>query len=371
MIPLFKVRIQHDAEALVNEVLKSGYVAQGPRVAELETALKQKLRTSWAATVNSGTSALHLALHIIKARHKLADHEILTVPLTCAATNFPILANGLNIRWVDVDPRTCNMCLDDLATKLGPKTGAVMLVHWGGYPVDVARVKELIREKCDREIPIIEDCAHAFGTTVNDTHVGTQGTYGCFSFQAIKTLTTGDGGLLICPDNETNMQARRLRWFGLDRDNGASFRGHQDIAEWGYKFQMNDLAAAIGLANLRGVDSTVWVSTKNAMAYQSSLSDVPGVELFHYDIVQMTRSSNWLYTIKVQNRAGFIQKMKDAGIEVNPVHSRNDKLSCLSQFACSLPQLDKLNEEIVCLPVGWWINIDDQQHIISTIRSGW
>lgn len=364
-ISLFKVLVEPEVIPMVSNVLQSGYIAQGPKTAEFEKSLCEFLGVPWAATVNSGTSALHLALHLVKTKYHLTPYtEVLTVPLTCAATSFAIEANNLRIKWVDVDPKTCNMDLHDLKEKAdSTQVGAVMLVHWGGLPIDVAAVKKVLKSIGREDLPIIEDCAHAFGVPRHDA------TYRCYSFQAIKTLSTGDGGLLVCPDAEENARARRLRWFGLDRDNGASFRAHQDIPQYGFKFQMNDIAAAIGLGNLPAVPARLAAARRNAEAYIDALQHIKGLKLLSY---YPKDSSNWLFTVLVQRRADFMAKLKEAGIETNPVHARNDELSCLSKYrGWYLENLGAICEDIVCLPVGPWVTSEDIQHIIDTIRKGW
>ena len=371
MINLFSPYIDETTTNEIHQVIQSGAIAQGEKVTEFERQLATYTGAKWAATVNSGTSALHLALHLIKTKYNLQDHHhIISTPLTCAATNLPILANGLQVKWADVDPDTCNISCEDLIKKVNHNTGAIMVVHWGGLPVNIFKRRQMLFE-IGKPVPIIEDCAHAFGTFHNNVHVGTNGTYGCFSFQAIKTLTTGDGGMLICPDEPENKRARLLRWFGLDRDGGATFRAYQDIEHWGFKFQMNNIAAAMGLCNLKTVEARVKSANITAAIYDSELSNVAGVNMLRQNNPCNARSSSWLYTMLVDNRAEFIKKMAEAGIEANPVHARNDQLSCMKEFKADLPQLDSIYDRIVCIPIGWWVSPEDAMHIVTTIKSGW
>ena len=136
-----------DAPARVAEVVRSGFVGQGPRVEEFEQALACRIGNPLLATVNSATSGLHLALWLVAggpADAAREQAEVLTTPLTCTATNWPILANGLRIRWADIDPATLNVDLDDLERKITPSTRAVVVVHWAGYPVDLDRLREVV-----------------------------------------------------------------------------------------------------------------------------------------------------------------------------------------------------------------------------------
>lgn len=375
MIPLFKVFVAPEAQADVGKTLQSGYIAQGPSVDEFEHVLAEHFGNPRMVTVNSCTSAIHLALHLIKQQFGLPDGtEILSSPMTCAATNFPALANRFALRWVDVDPRTMNFDLDDAAKKLSRETRILMFVHWGGYPIDYRRLGELkadYRRRFDQDLIVVEDCAHAWESRYDGRLVGSisDDHFAAFSFQAIKSLTTGDGGLLITPPGEIYRAARMARWFGLDRDNKLDFRSAQDIAEWGFKFHMNDIAASIGLANYPHVAGLVAKQKANARFYYEELKSVGGLTLLErraeYD------GSYWLFTILVENRPAFVEAMTARGVQVNQVHTRNDKYTALAEFEAPLPQLDSIAERMICIPVGWWLDERDRQTVVDAIRAGW
>ena len=194
-IPLFKVFMAppEQLDAPVLDVLHSGYVTQGPKVEEFEEMLRRFFGNPRVLTLNSATSGLHLALHLLGKRDgdwpgliEQVD-EVLTCPLTCTASNWPILANRLRIKWVDADPATCMMDLDDLEAKLTPTTKVILLVHWGGTPIDldrVARIKEVSYEKYGFRPQVIEDCAHAFGAEHKQLKLGNHGNLCVFSLQA-------------------------------------------------------------------------------------------------------------------------------------------------------------------------------------------
>lgn len=375
MIPLLRVApMAEGAPAAVAEVLASGYLGQGPKVEAFEEALRQRIGNPYVAAVNSGTSGLHLALHLAALPAIAEDDpgEVLSTPLTMVATNWVILANGLKIRWVDVDPDTLNVDLDDLASKISRRTRAIMVVHWSGYPVDLARlarILDLAEERVGFRPPVIEDCAHAWGATLDGKPMGNSGNVAVYSFQAIKHLTCGDGGLMVLPDEALNGRARRARWFGVDRDVRGRGVMAADIAEWGFKFHMNDISAAIGLANLGRSEVIVRRHRDNAAFYDRELGNIPGLELTQRAAGR--QSSFWLYPLKVENRDGFIKHMTEAGITVSPVHERNDMHSCVSEYRTPLPGLDYVADRIVCIPVGSWVTDADRQYIADTIRAGW
>ena len=272
-IDLFKVFMSPDAAPAVSEVLNSGYIGQGPKVEELEQSLKSKFGHDHLTTLNSGTSALHLALHLLKkpATNTKSAHgvvmwdshwpglepgdEVLCTALTCTASNWPVLANGLKIKWVDVDPKTLNMDLDDLARKITAKTKVIIAVHWGGYPIDLDRLAEIQSNAMSTygfRPAVIEDCAHSFGSKYKGSYLGTRGNFAMYSLQAIKHVTSIDGGILLSPHSKLNDRAKLIRWYGIDREgNRKDFRCEADIEEWGYKFHMNDVCATVGIENLK------------------------------------------------------------------------------------------------------------------------
>ncbi|MFF0772389.1 DegT/DnrJ/EryC1/StrS family aminotransferase [Nonomuraea wenchangensis] len=370
MIPLFKVAMSESAPAAVAEVVGSGQIGQGAKVAEFERALGERIGNPRVATVNSGTSGLHLALHMVAASGD-DEGEVLSTPLTMEATNWAILANRLRIKWVDIDPATLNVDLDDLARKISPRTRAIVVVHFAGYPVDLVRLAKILDEAeatFGFRPVVIEDCAHSWGATYQGSRMGTHGNVAVFSFQAIKHLTTGDGGALVLPDDELHERATLLRWFGISR--GADrLRNPPDVAEWGYKFHMTDINAAMGLANLDWSEEVVARHRANAAHYDRELAGVPGLELT--ERAPDRESSFWIYPIKVEDRAGFMKRMDEAQIMVSNVHERNDTHTCVRPYATLLPGLDSVAERVVCLPVGWWVTEEQRAHIVETVRRGW
>lgn len=381
MIPLFKVFMSPEAGQKVNEVLYSEMIGQGPINQQFENSLRIKLGNEYINTTNSATAAEHLAFQMLKLPYpKIGwkgigqDDEVLTISLTCFATHIGPLANGLKVKFVDVDPDTLNIDLDDLERKISPKTKAINVVHWGGDPVDLDRLKEIqskTKELFGFKPAIVEDAAHALGSKYKGKYIGSHGNLTTFSFQAIKTITCGDGGALACPNADMYFRSRKLRWFGIDRDDPTKVisRCDGDINEAGHKFHMNDINSAIGLANLEHLNEIIYKHRENAKYYDEQLKNVSGIKLLKRNIGH--DSSFWLYSILVEDKESFTKKMHENGIMVNHAHQRTDQHSCMFDFRCHLPNLDKIMPKMTNLPVGWWVTAEDREFIVSKIKEGW
>ncbi len=392
-IPLFKVYMSPTAKEEVCKVLDSGYIGQGSKVDEFEEQLGDYFGNKNVLTTNAGTSALHLALHLLKKPKKSVEDvfegiayapynwpgiqegdEVLATALTCTASNWPILANGLKIKWVDIDPTTLNMDLEDLERKMTPKTKAIVGVHWGGYPLDLDKIKKIksnFHKKHNWSPALIEDGAHSIGTKYKGKYLGNHGNFVMHSLQAIKHITSIDGGLLYCPHKELYRRGKLVRWYGIDRnpEGRTDFRCEADIEEWGFKFHMNDICAVVGIENFKHLDGIISKHKSNAAYYDKHLQGIEGVTLLKRE--QGFDSSFWIYSMLVENREGFYKWMEECGITVSQVHERNDKHSCMSEFKSNLPNLDKTIGKVVNIPVGWWVNDGQREYIVNCIKKGW
>lgn len=383
-ISLFKVFMSEDVVKPLNDVIMSGFITQGGKVDQFESELSSFFGNSRLLTLNSATSGLTLALRLLQN----PDPEIgwpgfntdtdfvLSPALTCFATNAAILANNCKIKWVDTDNTTANVCISDIRSKLSANTKVLYVVHWGGYPVDLDALSRLQDEhlvKYGYKFAIIEDCAHAFGAEYKGKVLGNHGNICVFSFQAIKHLTTGDGGLIVLPTQTLYDRAKLIRWFGIDRDkrnyNRKDFRLENDISEWGYKFHMNDINATIGLHNLPHMRGLLEKSRNNNDYLYANLRGCKGVTLLENS--NDRKSACWLFTMRVVNKNDFVEKMKSHGIMTSQVHNRNDLNTCVSDYQCELPNITELEQSLICIPVGWWLEKEQLDYMIEKIKDGW
>lgn len=362
MIPIVKTRIPEPEKLMpaLQDIIYSGYVAQGKAVDEFESKFEGYIGGGHSISVNSGTAALHIALLLAGVE---PGDEVISTAMTAEPTNVAIKMVGAKIRYADVDPKTANICPSSIAQNINVKTKAIMVVDYAGIPVDVAGIKA-ISEK--HNIPVIHDAAHAVGSKFNGLMSGHHFPYTCYSFQAIKHFTTIDGGMLHVLDQEDYERGKLIRWFGIDK---TKTRMENNIQLQGFKYHMNNVNATIGLVQLEEIDSIVNAHIENGQFLDESLKDVPGIELMEY--YPNSEPSFWLYTAKVENRDGFVKKLNEHGVMASELHKRNDTHDFLNDFDQTLPVLDDFYPKLVHLPCGWWVGEAEREQIVNAIKGGW
>lgn len=362
MIPLVKPFLPPN-EVLIPElekILYSGYIAEGEPVYEFERTFCSQFNLKNVLALHSGTDALHLAL--ILAGVKAGD-EVISTALTAEPTNVAITMVGAKVIWGDVDYSTGLIDPQSIRSLISEKTKAIIVVHYAGMVCDMDEINKISKEF---NIPVIEDAAHALGSRYNNEYVGNNSQYTIFSLQAIKHMTTVDGGFLTFSSSDQIHRARRMRWFGLDK--GKS-RLENDIVETGYKYAMNNVNATIGLVQMNYVETILNKYIENGKYFDQNLANLGGVELVKY--YKNTEASYWLYTMKVKNRDKFIELLNSNGISASPLHYRNDFHSLFKTSKRELPNLDKFYSEMVHIPCGWWVGDEERGKIVEVIKKGW
>ena len=272
-LPFSRPSISENAIQEVVACLRSGWLATGPRVAQFTEALQRYLDAPYVLTLMSATTGLHLSLLAMQLK---PGDEVITTPLTFAATlNTIVLAGGTPV-LVDIDPHTLNMDLNQLEAAITPNTRVIMPVHFAGLPVD-CDVLYGIAER--HHLRILEDAAHAMGAEYKNKRIGSFGDTQVFSFHPTKNLTTGEGGCLATRDSVIAEAVQRLCFHGMDRQsfNRYGKTGTQDyeIVMPGFKSNMTDIQAAIGIHQLNELDAFIDRRAALAMRYQDALSDWP------------------------------------------------------------------------------------------------
>lgn len=343
MVKLFSTKINTKTIENVNEVLKDGMLSNGKWVANFEDHIKYSFLYKNFLAVNSGTSALILALRLIGVKR---GDEVILPAQTFIATGMAIKSFGAIPIFADInqfgliDPKS-------IREKITFATKAVIMVHWGGLPCDINLINAICHEK---GIKTIEDAAQAFGTKYRKQWVGNHGSdYVCFSFQGTKQLTTGDGGALICLDDEEAEKARDLIWFGINRKNSkpdSTGERVYNLSEVGYRFHMNNIAAAIGLGQLQNF-ALEMIQRDNQVGYYDALLDRKDINI-GYNILP----DYWFYHMMANERNELIRILEKNGFESSVVHQGIDRNILFGGFNKDLINQRRFEEHFIALPLN-------------------
>lgn len=365
MIQVFKPDMGKEEISAVAEVLSSGWIGLGPKTAEFERAFAEYIGTRHAVGVNSCTAALDLALKLLDVRN---NDEVIVPTMTFVSTAHVVAYNLATPIFADVAEDTLNLDLQDVAGKITARTRAIIPVHYGGRPVDMDALKEIARD-----IPIIEDAAHACGSEYKGAKCGTLGSIGCFSFHAVKNLSMGDGGALTMNDESWMERAKRLRWLGIDK--GTWDRTKLDQSYWweylvdeiGLKCHMNDIAAAIGLVQLRKLDRMNTRRVEIARLYSEGLKDIDGIEVPLPDSADY-KSSWHIYCIRCEDRDRLSLWLQERGIATGVHYKPIHLYSCYGNRPM-LSTAERLFPRILSLPMYSGLGDTEVQHVIDSIRA--
>jgi len=362
MLPLVKPYMPPREELMpeIEKVLYSGYIAEGEAAWAFEDGVREFLHNPNTLAVQSGTAALHIALSLLNVG---PGDEVISTPMTSEPTNTTIAITGAKVVWADVDPNTGLLDPKSVREKITERTKAIMLVHYAGMVCDMDEFNKISEET---GIPVIEDAAHALGAKYQGKVIGSNSRFTCFSFQAIKHMTTVDGGAIAFKDPDEVTPARKLRWFGLDKKVS---RLENDITRAGYKYGINNLTGIIGVIQLRHVQEVINKYIENGKFYDEALKGAQGVTLVPY--YQNTEPSYWLYTMKVEDRDNFIKLMESIDVTASPLHHRSDTHSVFAGSRCDLPNMEEWYSRFVHIPCGWWVDAETREQIVETIKKGW
>ncbi len=356
LIPLFYPYVPRKARESAEETLRSRFIGQGPKVDEFEKQFCKKFNLSHAISVNSGTSSLELAYHLIGLKE---GDEVISTPLTCTATNIPLLRRGVKIVWADIDPNTLCINVADVRRKVTEDTKAIIQVHLGGIESNVDKFY-------GKYIPIVSDAAQALGIFTGD--------YTCCSFQAIKHITTIDGGMLVVNNEKEEHRAKLLRWFGIDRElklanNWQAYLNRAmtfDIQEPGYKYHMHDVSASMGIVGLEYYDKIIAHRKKIFNIYKEEFKNLDGIKL-----VDGHNNTYWLATVLVERRDDFAKMLFEGHVDTNVVQVRNDIFDIFGGNRADLPVMNELEYKYLSIPLNMRVTEEDAYYIASLVKKGW
>lgn len=356
---LFDTVITDDAKDRVQECLDSGYISEGRLVKEFEHNLGREFGYRNCLAVNSCTSALHLVLYELEIG---AGDEVIIPAQTFIATGIAVLMCGAKVVFADIDKDTGNISVEDVRKKINYNTRAVISVAWGGNPPNLLALSEL----CNHEnVFLIQDNAQALGARYQGRPVTEYGDFSCFSFQATKHLTTGDGGLIVSRSKIDHDIIKSLRWFGIDRDADLPDEtGERQyvLYNYGFKYQMNDYAAALGLGNLSGLRERMYIRQAVSHYYDGHLNSVGRTT--------KDGSVHWMYDILVERREDFIRVMRSRSIPVSVVH-KGIHYHPLFESSDELPNQEYWDAHHVCLPCHSSMTWDDVGRVVDAVNLGW
>ena len=363
-IVLFHHYISKNSLKSLKTVLSGRWIGQGPMVDKFENKFtKMFAEKNISVATGSGTDALHMAY--ILAGLKRGD-EVITTVFTCTATNIPLLYMGVKIKFADVDPLTMNISVESVKKLINKKTKAIICVHYGGLPCDLDELNKIAKKY---NIPIIEDAAQALGAKYNNKSIGGIGDFTTFSFQAIKHITTGDGGILTIKNKKLHNIAKRIGWFGINREGKQKGTWENDIFEVGYKYQMNDLGATIGYESLKNFRKIISHRRKIFDIYLTELSKNKNIHCVNDSDKKKTHAA-WLFTIVLEKKDYLQRKLREYKIETNQVHFRNDRYSIFKKFVQGqkFKNMDYLENKYLVLPLHLKVSFSQARYISNLIN---
>lgn len=368
MIPLFKPCLGKEEEQAVVATLRSGWLGTGPQVDALEKKLARLTKTKYAVALNSATAALHLSfLTSIQP-----GDEVISPSLTFVAANQAILLAGGKIVFSDCDPNTLSSDPQDILNKITLKTKAILVLHYGGHPVDMKPLITVCRKK---KITLIEDCAHASGSYYYGQPVGGFGDLGCFSFAAIKNITCGDGGMVVTNNQPKADRIRHLAWSGISSSTWKRYskqkthKWEYSVTDLGFKYQMNDIAASIGLVQFNKLKRNNSARARIFKHYNQVFNKLNWITA---PIVKSwAKSSHHNYFIKVDKkiRNRLIDYLNNHGISANVHYLPNHFYPMFASFPHQVPVTNRVWQEIVLLPLFPDLSLKDQNYIINTLKN--
>ncbi|MBU1165636.1 UDP-4-amino-4,6-dideoxy-N-acetyl-beta-L-altrosamine transaminase [Candidatus Micrarchaeota archaeon] len=373
MIPYGKQEIdQSDIDAVI-QTLKGDWITSGPKIDEFEKAIAEYVGAKHAVAVNSGTSALDIAVGALELPE---GSEIITTPFTFVATSNCILYNGCKPIFADIDLKTYNIDPDEIRKKITKKTKAIIYVDYAGQPCDIDEIREIAQE---HDLKLIEDAAHAIGAEYKGKKVGSLADMTEFSFHPVKHITTGEGGIVTSNNEELVKKMRMLRNHGMDRSLrerlGPNASYAYDIKTLGRNYRITDIQCALGYSQLKKLDGIIEKRTRIAAAYAKAFDEMDGITT---PFVKNDVKHAWhLYTIlldKGMDRDKFFNEMRTREIGVNvhyiPIYmfSYYKKLEGAAMDKNNFPNTNDVFSRIITLPLYPGLETIEIEKVVNAVR---
>lgn len=361
-IPLWSSFVPKDAIDEVRQVFESGWLNTGEKEKSFRETFKEKFGVPYCVATNNGTASLKIGLAAIGI---CPGDEVISTPYTFIATNTSILEMRAKPVFADIDYDTLNMDPNTIEELITDKTKAIICVHYGGNPCDMDKIRKIGKE---HDIPIIEDAAHALGSKYKGHYIGSEGDIAAFSLQAIKVITCGDGGLVTTTKEKYYNELKKYVWYGIDRDS----RDPESIDPLperidvlGFKANLNDVAAAIGLAGLRHIDEALARRREIGKIYREEFEVCEKLKSMHYDAANLPNFQ--LFPIHVKERDKFAAHMKAQNIKVGLNNRRNDRYSIFGGLR-NLPMAGKADNDTIIIPIHMNLTDEDVQRVVRAVK---
>ncbi|MGK7393534.1 MAG: DegT/DnrJ/EryC1/StrS family aminotransferase [Candidatus Cyclobacteriaceae bacterium M3_2C_046] len=370
-VRLFVPNVGQEELDNIKDSFDKSWIGLGRKVTEFEDQWSQYLGAKSSVALNSATSALHLSLSAFKFP---AGKKVMVPNITFASTALAPVYNQLEPVFVDVDPETVQISVEDMEQKYTPDCVAVIPVHMGGHPAPMNAITDFAQAK---NLKVVEDCAHTVGASYKGTKLGLWGDIGCFSFEEKKAMTTGDGGMMTSNDPDLLLPMKAKRWVGIDKDTWKRVGGYTDktinashwyyeIAVEGYKFNMNDLAASIGLAQLKKLDDFNQRRKDIVKRYMAGIKSLDQIEpMFPYE---PDKYNYWIFGIRHSRRDDLIIHLKSRGIATSVHYMPLSLHPYFSQWDSSTPVAKNIWETFITLPLHTKLTDEDVDYVLEALH---
>lgn len=366
-IRLFRPTVGEAEKKALCDTIDSRWLGNGPRTIEFEQRFAEFVGAEHAVAVNSATAALHLGLLCAEVE----GQEVLTSTMTFVSSTQAILLAGGRPVFCDVEADTLNISVEDMERKITPTTRAVVITHYGGQSCDMDAILALAAQ---HGLSVIEDTAHGAGGTYKDHKLGTMGTMGAYSFQATKNMTTGDGGMLVTADEAVADRVRKLRWCGITAATWERFREDKvqrkwmyDVEEVGWKYEMTDLSAALGLVQLDRLQAGNDRRRQLMGQYREAFADVDGIDMLASRDYAVSACYNAV--IQLDEREALHAHLDDAGIDSNVHFYPNHLFRLFRPYTTHLPVAEREWQRILSIPLHPELTDAEQLRVIDAVRA--
>jgi UDP-4-amino-4-deoxy-L-arabinose-oxoglutarate aminotransferase len=377
-LPFCRPTLEDEEIASVVESMKSGWITTGPKVLAFEAQFRERLKVPHAVAINSATGGLHIALAALDLR---PGDEVISTSLTWPSSVNVVELLGAKPVFADVLPGTLLIDPADVERKITDRTRAIVPVHYAGAPADLGAIEAALERRGRRDVVILEDAAHALGTQYKGVEIGAAKHTAVFSFHPIKNITTGEGGMVTTRDEKLAERMRRLRFHGVSKDSwsryGKSASPRYEVIEPGWKYNMLDIQAAIGIEQMKKLERFNRARSALAGRYVELLSDVPEVRplaippyphvhAWHLFIVQLDLD---LVSIDRDTFMGALGELGiGVGLHFTPVHLHKYYAEKYRFERGDLPISEEAGERIISLPLYPRLTVKDQDRVVAAIR---